>query len=277
LPDINYYDTISATGSRLLSPVRLDPFSNAHKRRAQHQLEDELSPGGSDIQHQHTRQELVFTGVGDISQRRIRLRNRGATLGAASDSRDRLHRLFSPPPTLEQPDTVTGTATVGLPSSASLAAPEPDDRHKRLGSPFELEANKRSDRRKSPRHIPSLSDPFVSVSNPFASSSSSQSIGERLATFSALQNYNPNNHGFFWTNRARGSASDCFSLFPGPALWQLCNVYDDSSRIVHLRARLYIQLNDKQRHVSVHPRGGFNVITNEIMRKCSFSALHVLS
>lgn len=197
LPDINHYDTISATGSRLLSPVRLDPFSNAHKRRAQHLLEDELSPGGSHIRHQKAQQELVFTGIGDISQRRIRLRNRGATLGAASDSRDRLYRLFSPPPTLEQPDNTTSTILVGPSSSTSLAAPEPDDRHKRLGSPFELEVNKRSNRSKSPRHIPSLSDPFVSVSNPFASNSASQSIGERLATFSALQNHSPNNHGLF--------------------------------------------------------------------------------
>lgn len=200
LPEINHYDTVSATGSRLLSPVRLDPFSNAHKRRAQHQLEDELSPGGSGIRRQNAQQELVFTGVGDISQRRIRLRNRGATLGAASDSRDRLYRLFSPPPTREQPDSSGSTTLVGPPpppSSASLAAPEPDDRHKRLGSPFELEANKRSNRSKSPRHIPSLSDPFVSVSHPFANHLAGQSIGERLATFSALQNHSPNNHGLF--------------------------------------------------------------------------------
>ena len=197
LPDICHYDTISATGSRLLSPVRLDPFSNAHKRRAQHQLEDELSPGGSDIRHENAQQELVLTGAGDISQRRIRLRNRGATLGATSASRDRLYRLFSPPPTLEQPDTSANTTLVGPPSSAALAAPEPDDRHKRLGSPFELEANKRSNRGKSPGHIPSLSDPFVSVSNPFANNSASQSIGERLAAFSALQNHSPNNHGLF--------------------------------------------------------------------------------
>ena len=194
LPDINHYDTISATGSRLLSPVRLDPFSNAHKRRAQHQLEDELSPGGSDIQRQDTRQELVFTGTGDISQRRIRLRSRGATLGAPSDSRDRLHRLFSPPPTLPQTETDPTITDVGPLSSSSLAAPEPDDRHKRLGSPFELEANKRSNRNKSPRHIPSLSDPFVCASNPFANTSNSQSIGERLAAFSALQDHSLNNH-----------------------------------------------------------------------------------
>jgi hypothetical protein len=180
-----------------LSPVRLDPFSYAHKRRAQHQLEDELSPGGSGIQPRDARQELVFTGVGDISQRRIRLRSRGATLGAAPDSRDHLHRLFSPPPPLPQTNGDTIITNAGPPSSSSLAAPEPEDRHKRLGSPFELEANKRSNRSKSPRHIPSLSDPFVSVSNPFASTSNSQSIGECLATFSALQNYNPNNHDLF--------------------------------------------------------------------------------
>lgn len=190
LPDISHYDTISATGQRLLSPVRLDPFSNAHKRRAQHQLEDELSPGGSDIRNQNTRQELVFTGAGDISQRRIRLRSRGATLGASLDSRDRLNRLFSPP--LPQLDTSTIDAA---PPLSGLVAPEQDDRHKRLGSPFELEANKRSNRTKSPRHISCLSDPFVS--NPFASTSNTQSIGERLATFSALQGHNTSPHNIF--------------------------------------------------------------------------------
>ena len=197
LPDMNHYETISATGSRLLSPVRLDPFSNAHKRRAQYQLEDDLGPGGDD-QYHGSQQELVFTGDGDLSQRRIRLRSRGATLGASSDGRDRLRRLFSPPPPLPQTDTNPATSDAEPFSSASsLAAPEAEDRHKRLGSPFELEANKRSNRSKSPRHIPSFSDPFVSVSNPFASGTSgTQSIGERLATFSALQDHNPNNSLF---------------------------------------------------------------------------------
>ncbi len=202
LPDINHYDTISATGQRLLSPARLDPFTNAHKRRAQHQLEDELSPGGSDVHNQNTRHELVFTGAGDISQRRIRLRSRGATMNSSLDSRDRLRHLFSPPPTLQQSDTNmagaspanTSTAEVS-PTLTGLSAPEQDDRHKRLGSPFELEVNKRSNRTKSPRHIPSLSDPFAS--NPFATTSNTQSIGERLATFSALQGHNPNPHNLF--------------------------------------------------------------------------------
>ena len=188
---LNYYETISAAGPRLLSPVRLDPFSCVQKRRAPNQLDDQLSPSTSHAQQQsHSKQELVFTGVGDISQRRIRLRNRGATMGAMN-SRDRLDRLFTPPPTLQQPDishaattTTTTNAAQGGTSSGGLAAPEPEDRLKRLGSPFELDANKRSNRSKSPRHVASLSDPFVS--NPFATTSNTQSIGERLAAFSAM-------------------------------------------------------------------------------------------
>lgn len=203
LPNINHYETISATGQRLLSPVRLEILANAHKRRAQHQLEEEVSPSGSAIGNQNARKEIVFTGAGDISQRRIRLRSRGATLGSSFDNRDRLNSLFSPPPPPSPTEAhgiaalgPSSTVEAGLPPSrfiGGLVAPDQDDRHKRLGSPFELEASKRSNRTKTPRHVPSLSDPFMSVSNPFASPSNSQSIGERLATFAQLQNHNPQN------------------------------------------------------------------------------------
>jgi hypothetical protein len=183
----NQFDTVHATGSRLLSPFRIEPdmSNNANKRRAQHNLEDELSPNGSHIEQKKPTQELVFTGVGDITQRRIRLRNRGATLGAVTNQ-ERLHSLFSPPPSLQQADS--SNAAVPQPF-ANLAPPEPDDRQKRLGSPFELDPNKRSNRTRTPRHVPSLSDPFV-VSNPFtsatASSANVQSIGERLSQFQAM-------------------------------------------------------------------------------------------
>ena len=45
----NQFDTVHITGHRLLSPLRLEPdmSSNANKRRAQHVLEEELSPSGS--------------------------------------------------------------------------------------------------------------------------------------------------------------------------------------------------------------------------------------
>ena len=196
----NQFDTVHATGSRLLSPFRLEPdvSSNANKRRAQHNLEDELSPSGSTIEQQQQTQELVFTGAGDISQRRIRLRSRGATLGSMTNQ-ERLSSLFSPPPPLptELPDpSLTQLRSQSQEAqsrptvlSATLAPPEADERQKRLGSPFELDPNKRSNRSRTPRHVPSLSDPFV-VSNPSNASTmalqTQQSISERLAQFAIL-------------------------------------------------------------------------------------------
>lgn len=166
----NTFDTVHATGTRLLSPANVDPFSNAHKRRAQYQLEDELSPGGSSVRQDM--QELVFSGntEGKLSQRRVRLRNRGVTLGAVS-SREGLNDLFNP---VSQHAEPTGPSTINL--GGSLAVPNNDD-VKRLGSPFELDKDK-SFRHRTPRHAPSMSDPFVS--GPFSRIEGS-SIGERLA------------------------------------------------------------------------------------------------
>jgi hypothetical protein len=221
------FDTVHATGSRLLSPFKLEPdiSLNVHKRRAQHNLEDELSPSGSNIDKSkpdpnldlptpttfeakpHVRPELVFTGAGDINQRRIRVRNRGATLGAMNN-REHIERLFSPPtlsiPSLDGagippvpalPASLTALANPNVrTASSSLAPPEIDPSQKRLGSPFELDPNKRSYRAKNPRHVPSMSDPFINTSA-FATApshghghghTSSMSIGERLAMFSTF-------------------------------------------------------------------------------------------
>ena len=198
----NQFGTIHATGSRLLSPfhVESDSSLNVNKRRALHNLEDELSPRGSSIgpelppqtEVNTAKQELVFTGVGDITQRRIRVRGRGATLGALN-ARDRIQNFFDPPPAVPSasglananvppvpalPASLTALAHVTNPhmqpsSSNLLALPEQDPAQKRLGSPFELDANKRSQRQMVPRHMPSLSDPFISTQN--------QSLNERLA------------------------------------------------------------------------------------------------
>lgn len=207
----NIFDTMHVTGSRLLSPFRpeQDVSSNIHKRRAQHNLEDELSPRGSnlglaniDAGESSKTQEFILSGNGDLSNRRIRLRNRGATLGAVN-SREQIQRLFSPP-TLQTtapnvpavpalPPSLTALASSSNSNASltdasfsqqdrtptSLMPPSPDAAQKRLGSPFELDPNKRSQRAHAPRHVPSLSDPFVSTS--------SLSISERLAEFSALQ------------------------------------------------------------------------------------------
>jgi hypothetical protein len=185
----NQFDTVHITGPRLLSPVRLEPdmSSNANKRRAQHHLEEELSPSGSVLGQKSSVQELIFTGAGDLSQRRIRMRNRGATLGSTVNNK--LDSLFTPPatnPTVAGPSDVPSVP----PLPTSLAVPEPSEREKRLGSPFELDPNKRSNRSRTPRHIPSMSDPFIS-SNMFTAAATTnaetqQSIGERLAQFTAM-------------------------------------------------------------------------------------------
>ena len=196
----NMFDTMHATGSRLLSPFKPEPdvSSNVHKRRALHTLEDELSPGGSHIAATTTAagpsqptHELVFTGVGDLSNRRIKLRSRGATLGAVNN-REQIQRLFTPPtvqgststgipPVPSLPPSLTALASTNRPTppSTGLAPPELDANQKRLGSPFELDPNKRSQRANTPRHVPSLSDPFTS-----STMNSSMSISERLAEFS---------------------------------------------------------------------------------------------
>ncbi|KAL9113619.1 MAG: hypothetical protein Q9227_002357 [Pyrenula ochraceoflavens] len=171
-PALNSFDTIHATGPRLLSPATIDPFSNAHKRRAQYQLEDELSPGGSSVGQGIP--DVVFSGdpQGNLSQRRVRLRNRGATLGAFS-SLEGTDRFFSPTPSRpENRDVVPLFENTGL-------APPPAEEQKRLGSPFE--PDKVSSRRnRSPRHAPSLSDPFIS--SPFNTrAQESSSLGQRLA------------------------------------------------------------------------------------------------
>lgn len=181
------FDTVHATGSRLLPPCRLDPVSTASKRRAEQHFDTEVSPGGSDLQQ--AKQELVFTGSSsDINQRRIRLRNRGSTMGAVSN-RERIENLFTPPGTVQEAAADNAGPSTSL--SSSLVPPETEEKLKRLGSPFELDPNKRSNRSRSPRHIASLSDPFVS--NPFSNQSNTQSIGERLAAFGAMQGLNAPN------------------------------------------------------------------------------------
>lgn len=214
----NHFDTMHATGPRLLSPFQPegDMALNANKRRAQHNLEDELSPSGSslaghtsglnldeppvDFVHQEPKPELMFTGLGDINQRRVRLRNRGATLGSAHE---RIARLFAPPPTQDSEIPPVPAIPAQFASSTTsdsqqgLMPPKVEEGQRKLGSPFELDPNKRSLRSK-PRHLPSLSDPFIQFTHgiPSVSSTTQQSgignIGDRLASFEqSLDEYKP--------------------------------------------------------------------------------------
>ena len=213
----NHYDTMHATGPRLLSPFEPegDLGQKINKRRALHNLEDELSPSGSSLAGHASslnideslptfldpepKPELVFTGLGDINQRRVRLRNRGATLGTAHD---KVAGLFSPP----LAETENMPAVPAIPSqfssthneghTSTLQPPQVDESQRRLGSPFELDPNKRSFRNK-PRHLPSLSDPFIQFTHdmPMGSTATYQNnsignIGDRLASFQqSLEDY----------------------------------------------------------------------------------------
>jgi hypothetical protein len=85
------------------------------------------------------------------------------------------------PPVPSLPQSLTALTSTDASTSTCLAPPEPDTNQKRLGSPFELDPNKRSQRATTPRHVPSLSDPFISTTM-----SSSMSISERLAEFTNL-------------------------------------------------------------------------------------------
>jgi hypothetical protein len=178
------FDTIHATGPRLFSPCRFDPATTSSKRRAEQHFDSEVSPGGSDLER--VKHDLIFSGSSkDINQRRIRLRNRGSTMGAVS-GRERIDRFFTPPGTVQEP--AAGKSDDWRTASATLLVPETEDKLKRLGSPFELDPNKRSNRIRSPRHIPSMSDPFLSTSGMSSPSGIQRSEG-RPAAFDTMPDY----------------------------------------------------------------------------------------
>ncbi|KAL2373414.1 hypothetical protein RJ035_008077 [Blastomyces gilchristii] len=196
-------ETIHTASLKTRSPgARIDPLGNAHKRRALHQLEDELDSSGGSLQRPFP--DLIrqprYNDI--IGQRRIRVRNRGVTTGAIGGSRGRLDQLFNPPAPFSAfsgtsstsiytaTDTAAATTvTTGAREGASdrQEAQKQDnninhnistiDHHlrlgddiKRLGSPFHSDPftkyfNKRRHMPShSPRHAPSLSDPFISTS-----------------------------------------------------------------------------------------------------------------
>lgn len=175
---LNQCDTIHITGSRVLASNRNDPFSNMHKRRAQHQLDAELSPGGN---LQRDLEQIFQKGSGDVSQRRVRIRNRGVTLGAA-DTQERFNSLFTQPPPLPQSESqpILSTTT----NSSSLDVPFTET--KRLGSPFDFTRTRVPKSSNNVfRHGPSLSDPFVCTK--FTKSRNERPpLGETLRTFGSF-------------------------------------------------------------------------------------------
>lgn len=151
--------TIHVTGSRLRSPPRMELNSNVHKRRATHQLD--LSPNAGGIQRNI--QDLFRGGKLKDGQRRVRLRNRGNTT-AGFTSKERLEQLFSPLSPFQVPGSSSHDRAETQDVRNDLLHPG-GETIRRLGSPFKFDPGPRIDRSpRTPRHAPSLSDPFAGSS-----------------------------------------------------------------------------------------------------------------
>lgn len=162
---------MSPKGPRLQSPVQFGtfPYPSTQKRRAQHQLEEELSPGGSDLRK--TMLEELFRDSSSSSSRRVR--SRGFTVGDVT-IHDRLTALFSSPseglssagPELTDPNAMDT-------SGAILSLPPQVESIKRLGSPFGGIGSRPS--RLRSRHVASAS---LSSYDPSAFTSIDQRLGQ---------------------------------------------------------------------------------------------------
>ena len=167
-------DRFATQGPALRSPLQLQqplPLPPALKRRAQHLLEDELSPGGTDIGRNTL--ENMFGAPAEPSHRRVR--SRGFSLGDVMGG-GRLSSMFTPPTLYDQMTSseFAETATFGNNITSPAAPPLVN----RLGSPFSF-AGPNSNSAAFSRH-------GYSSSNTFPRSSSyglnfASSIDERLS------------------------------------------------------------------------------------------------
>ncbi|KAI4202733.1 MAG: hypothetical protein LQ350_002399 [Teloschistes chrysophthalmus] len=163
----------STIGPALKSPLRFNnkaPYPSVSKRRAQHQLEDELSPGGSERRKNLI--EELFGGPAEGRHRRVR--SRGFSLGDVN-ANARLEALFQQQSSDEQPNREQ--QNTGLPSgasgSSSLHPPPQAESVRRLGSPFSASGTGSMPTRRPSRHLASAS---LSAYDPSAFTSIDQRI-----------------------------------------------------------------------------------------------------
>ncbi|MCJ1261502.1 hypothetical protein MMC22_001366 [Lobaria immixta] len=145
-------NAIPVVGPSLKSPVRLHdtfPYPSVLKRRAQHQLEDELSPGGTDMRRNLL--EDLFGGPTESRHRRVR--SRGFSLGDVNSTGGRLESLFTPPTGHDQMQSPESVAESSI--SRNFEQSSISDSVRRLGSPF-AGVSSRPPRRSS-RHMASAS------------------------------------------------------------------------------------------------------------------------
>jgi len=166
-------DSVNIQGPTLRSPFQLQqplPLPTVLKRRAQHQLEDELSPGGTDIDRNLL--EDMFGAPAESSHRRVR--SRGFSLGDVNDG-GRLSSMFTPPTMYDQMNSseFAETATFG----SNLVPPAAPAMVRRLGSPFTCHEPFSGAAAGSSRHGHSSSNTFPRSSHAFKFASS---IDQRL-------------------------------------------------------------------------------------------------
>ncbi|KAI4216889.1 MAG: hypothetical protein LQ351_000838 [Letrouitia transgressa] len=161
-PDTQSSDASSAAGPSLRSPIRLHdtfPYPSILKRRAQHQLEDELSPSGSDMG-----KSLIEELFGLAGNRHRRVRSRGFSLGDVNSSGGRLESLFNPPAEAGPFDRIEAGPQDS--DKEKLSSPAESELIRRLGSPFSSDIPEPP--RRPSRHMASASLSAFDPSN-FAS------------------------------------------------------------------------------------------------------------
>ncbi|KAL8645710.1 MAG: hypothetical protein Q9226_007178 [Calogaya cf. arnoldii] len=140
----------STIGRTLRSPMKFNgrnPYPSVSKRRAQHQLEDELSPGGSDKKNIF---DELFGGPPESRHRRVR--SRGFSLGDAM----RPNRPEAALDNLLSNDNASRISS-GASGSGNLRAPDAGEPVPRLGSPFSISGGGSMPTRRPSRHIASAS------------------------------------------------------------------------------------------------------------------------
>lgn len=159
-------ETIHVTGSRLRSPPRMDLFSSMNNNSNKSQGS---SQGTSESDTYSHLEEFARQGkLNDQGNRRVRIRNRGATTSAVNSCA--IHQLFSPPSSSSRNET-TPRENPTSHHRRNLSG----DSIKRLGSPFKMDAAaprrpQTSSGKSTIRHAPSSSEshgqfkPFLSPS-----------------------------------------------------------------------------------------------------------------
>jgi hypothetical protein len=129
------YDTISITGPRLRSPLRFKPsrsLNGTQKRRAQHALDEELSPNGAVVRPSVLDDQLLG---GPLENRHRRVRIRGFSLGDAA-SRNRIPELFRAQSNSTAHLPIPDLNTTNPPRQITPLLPSAEFSQPRLGSPF---------------------------------------------------------------------------------------------------------------------------------------------